>query len=119
MTLLADSFTDTARFRAYGPRHIDGIAERFGLPAEVRETIRAIARVLPFRVNEYVLTDLVDWHNIPDDPIFQLVFPQRGMLPLADELRLAALGADPGMKLALRTAVQDIRTGLNPHPSGQ
>jgi KamA family protein len=119
MTLLADSFTDTARFRAYGPRHIDGIAERFGLPAETRETIRAIARVLPFRVNEYVLSDLVDWHNIPHDPIFQLVFPQRGMLPLADELRLGRLGADPGMKLALRAAVQDIRAGLNPHPSGQ
>jgi KamA family protein len=119
MTLLAGSFTDTARFRAYGPRHIDGIAERYGLPAEIRETIRAIAQVLPFRVNEYVLSDLVDWTDIPNDPIFQLVFPQRGMLPLADELRLASLGADPGMKMALRQAVKDIRAGLNPHPSGQ
>ena len=63
MTLLAEGFTDTARFRAYGPRHIDGIAERFGVPAEIRETIRAIATVLPFRVNEYVLSDLVDWQR--------------------------------------------------------
>ncbi|MBP2325812.1 KamA family protein [Kibdelosporangium banguiense] len=119
MTLLADGLTDTARFRAYGPRHIDAVAERFGLPAEICSTIKAIARVLPFRVNEYVLNELVDWHNIPDDPIFRMVFPQRGMLSPADEFRLAALGADPGMKVALRQAVKEIRDGLNPHPSGQ
>jgi KamA family protein len=119
MTLLADSAADTARFRAYGPRHIDDIARRYGLPAEIASTIHAIALVLPFRVNDYVLNELVDWSNMPDDPIFQLVFPQRGMLPLADELQLAALAADPGAKPALRAAVHRIRAGLNPHPSGQ
>lgn len=30
--------------------------------------------------------DLIDWGNIPDDPIFQLVFPQPGMLS-PEELR--------------------------------
>jgi L-lysine 2,3-aminomutase len=116
MTLLADSFTDTARFRAYGPRHIDDIARRYGLSPSVATTIRALAMVLPFRVNEYVLNELVDWSDVPGDPIFQLVFPQRGMLSLADERRLTALSAD---KPALCAAIKDIRAGLNPHPSGQ
>ncbi|TCO53683.1 KamA family radical SAM protein [Actinocrispum wychmicini] len=110
MTLLAETVPPTARFRAYGPRHIDDIAVRYGLSAEIAGTIRALARVLPFRVNEYVLEELVDWSNVPADPIFQLVFPQRGMLPLADELRLAS--PEPSF-------IHRIRAGLNPHPSGQ
>lgn len=110
MTLLAETVTPTARFRAYGPRHIDDIAGRYGLPAEIATTIRSLARVLPFRVNDHVLEELIDWTDIPADPIFQLVFPQRGMLPLADELRLA--NPEPGF-------IHRVREGLNPHPSGQ
>ncbi|MFE2825154.1 KamA family radical SAM protein [Streptomyces sp. NPDC059271] len=107
------------RFRAYGPRQLDDIATRHNLPEEIRETVRRISLVLPFRVNTYVLNELIDWDRIPDDPMFQLTFPQRGMLPLSDEERLGKLSADPGDKLLLREAVADIRAGLNPHPSGQ
>jgi L-lysine 2,3-aminomutase len=111
MVLLVGGFSDTARFRAYTSRHIDDIAARFGLPAGIRDTVRAVSRVIPFRVNEYVLTELIDWDDVPADPIFQLVFPQRGMLPPGDELRL---GGDSSSAV-----VQDIRSRLNPHPSGQ
>lgn len=114
MPQLANGFLDMSRFRAYGPRHIDDIATRYGLTAEIRETVRAIAKVIPFRVNEYVLRELIDWRDVPRDPIFQLVFPQRGMLPLADELRLATLPES-----ALSPVVREIRAGLNPHPSSQ
>ncbi|GGU69965.1 hypothetical protein GCM10010211_39430 [Streptomyces albospinus] len=107
------------RFRAYGPRHIDDIAARHGLPAEIRETVRRVSLVLPFRVNEYVLDQLIDWDDVPGDPMFQLTFPQRGMLPRDDEDRLAKLSADPADRLLLREAVQEIRGRLNPHPSGQ
>ncbi len=107
------------RFRAFGPRHIDEIAERYGLDSEIRETVRRISLVLPFRVNSYVLEHLIDWDRGVDDPIFQLTFPQSGMLTRGDERRLAALSADPADKLLLRKAVTAIRDQLNPHPSGQ
>ncbi|WP_329223586.1 lysine 2,3-aminomutase [Streptomyces sp. NBC_01485] len=110
---------EETRFRAYGPRHIDTIAGRFGLPDEVTETVRRISLVLPFRVNEYVLSELIDWDRIPDDPMFQLTFPQRGMLARADEEQLGKLSADPADRLLLRDAVADVRARLNPHPSGQ
>ena len=42
----------------------------------------AAASVLPMRANNYVVEELIDWSNIPDDPIFQLVFPQPGMLSI-------------------------------------
>ncbi|MFE7131710.1 KamA family radical SAM protein [Streptomyces sp. NPDC057638] len=110
---------ETERFRAYGSHHVDALTERFGIPQDIARSIRALATVLPFRVNEYVLTQLVDWESIPRDPIFQMVFPQRGMLPAEDERRLTGLLDDPGAKKELRRTVQRIRHRLNPHPSGQ
>ncbi|MFF4354903.1 KamA family radical SAM protein [Streptomyces sp. NPDC001530] len=119
MSLLAPDFTDTARFRAHGPRQLNEIAERYGISPEIRKTVQLISQVLPFRVNEYVLSQLIDWDRIPDDPMFQLVFPQRGMLSSEDEKRLDVLSRDPADKLQLREEIRAIRSRLNPHPSGQ
>ena len=69
-----------SRYRAMGPAQLDGIAARYGLSREQRDVVALHAQVLPFRTNEYVLEQLVDWSAVPDDPIFQLVFPQPGML---------------------------------------
>ncbi|MCQ4081082.1 lysine 2,3-aminomutase [Streptomyces sp. RB6PN25] len=110
---------ETSRFQAYGPRHIDEIAERYGLPEEIGRTVRLVSLVLPFRVNTYVLSHLIDWGSVPDDPIFQLTFPQRGMLTDADLQQIAKASADPADRLLLRETVKEIRARLNPHPSGQ
>ena len=59
--------------------------------------MRAVAKVLPFRVNQYVLDELIDWDRVPDDPLFRLVFPQPEMLQpdqLRRMLRLMHGGAD-------------------------
>ena len=50
--------------------------------ADVREAVEVVGRVLPFRTNRYVVDHLIDWSRVPEDPIFQLVFPQRQMLGL-------------------------------------
>jgi KamA family protein len=81
--------------------------------------MRVVANVLPFRVNQYVLDQLIDWDNIPADPIFQLTFPQVGMLEPQDFNRIADLlkqGADHKL---VKGAADDIRRKLNPHPAGQ
>ncbi|GAA2609928.1 lysine 2,3-aminomutase [Streptomyces lienomycini] len=120
MSLLAPpGLIDSERFRAFGPRHLQEISEKYGLSGEMREAVRLISQVLPFRVNEYVLSQLIDWERIPEDPIFQLVFPQPGMLDDNDMATLEKLSADRADKLLLRDAVKDIRSRLNPHPSGQ
>lgn len=120
MSLLAPpGIIDSERFRAFGPRHLQEISEKYGLSGEMREAVRLISQVLPFRVNEYVLSQLIDWERIPEDPIFQLVFPQPGMLDDNDMATLEKLSADRADKLLLREAVKDIRSRLNPHPSGQ
>ncbi|MFD9195599.1 KamA family radical SAM protein [Streptomyces phaeochromogenes] len=118
MSLLAPSLSGTGRFHAYGPHQIDQIAQRYGLPDEIREAVRLVSKVLPFRVNEYVLSQLIEWSTVPDDPMFRLLFPQRGMLPESELRRLTELTA-AGSRTALRAAVREIRESLNPHPSSQ
>lgn len=107
------------RYRAYGPRHLKDIGRRYGLSAEMIETIDAVAHVLPFRVNDYVLDNLIDWHNVPDDPMFQLLFPQEGMLDEVTTAELRALGRRGWPAADTRRLTTEIRLGLNPHPSGQ
>jgi L-lysine 2,3-aminomutase len=106
-------------FRAYSAKHLDMLAGRAGLPPEERLAVRAVAAVLPFRTNSYVVENLIDWDAAPDDPIYRLVFPQPDMLPAADVRRLADMldgGAPEG---GLRAVAHEIRMRLNPHPAGQ
>ncbi|MBV1855119.1 KamA family radical SAM protein [Catellatospora tritici] len=119
MTLLAPTLSATERFRALGSHHLREIADKYGLSAQLREAVEVVSLVLPFRVNDYVLSHLVDWASVPDDPIFQLVFPQRGMLPAHEEQRLADLLRQDAPAAQVKAEVNRIRRALNPHPSGQ
>ncbi|AEI64940.1 KamA family radical SAM protein [Corallococcus macrosporus] len=107
------------RYRAFTNRHLDELTTRAGLPADERLAVQAVAQVLPFRTNSYVVDELIDWDAAPADPIYRLVFPQADMLPADDVARIADLlraGASP---LELNAAANQIRARLNPHPAGQ
>jgi KamA family protein len=106
-------------FRAYSAKHLDMLVQRAGLPPDERLAVRAVATVLPFRANSYVIENLIDWDAAPDDPIYRLVFPQPDMLPAADVARLAGMISGAAPETTLRTAAHEIRMRLNPHPAGQ
>ncbi len=77
----------------------------------------AVSRVLPFRTNNYVTDKLIDWNNIPEDPMFRMTFPQPEMLKEEDLERIMYLQEkDPGL---LEKEVNRIRMEMNPHPAGQ
>jgi L-lysine 2,3-aminomutase len=107
------------RFRAYSAKHLDELASRAGLTASERLAVRAVATVLPFRTNAYVVEDLIDWDAAPDDPIYRLVFPQPDMLPEADVQRIASLLSSRAPDAEVRRAAHEVRMRLNPHPAGQ
>ena len=107
------------QFQVYTQRDFDRIEGLRHLDPRRRFAMRVIANVLPFRVNGYVLDQLIDWERIPDDPIFQLVFPQPGMLADHHFERIAGLMRDQAPPQALAEAVADVRADLNPHPAGQ
>ena len=44
------------------------------VPKELRADIHLAAQVFPFRVNDYVLRELIDWEAVPDDPMFRPCF---------------------------------------------
>ncbi len=77
-----------------------------------------VARVLPFRTNRYVVDELIDWARVPDDPMFQLTFPQPEMLVPSDRASLAR-AEETGDAAALEATVRAIQRRLNPHPAGQ
>ena len=80
--------------------------------------ITVVAQVFPFKTNSYVINELINWDDIPDDPIFRLTFPHRDMLLPEDFDRIAAL-LEAKDSAGLRQAVYEIRMKLNPHPAGQ
>jgi len=102
-----------------GAHQLRDIPQFRALPTELRAAMETVARVLPFRVNQYVIDELIDWERVPDDPIFQLVFPQPGMLPAEEESRLAELLRSDAPRSQVEALVRDIRARLNPHPGGQ
>ncbi len=111
--------TQPIPFRIYHGRNFEQIPQVAALPEEIRHAIRVVSEVLPFRVNQYVVDELIDWHRVPDDPMFRLVFPQQGMLSSEQFARVSSLLAQGASTDDLAAAVTQIRTRLNPHPAGQ
>ena len=116
MTIASQSLT---RYRAVDLRNVSEVPQWGLLDEEVREAIEVVGQVLPFRTNQYVLDDLIDWSRVPNDPIFQLVFPQSAMLLPEDLDRVRALLKNGASHHELSAEVDRIRRSLNPHPAGQ
>lgn len=110
---------NSSQYRAIDLRNIAETPQWGLLDQDLREAVEVVGQVLPFRTNQYVLDELIDWSQAPDDPIFQLVFPQRDMLEAEDFRRLRFLLRSDASKLELDQDVRRIRLALNPHPAGQ
>jgi KamA family protein len=106
-------------FRAFRNQDLAELAAARGLSEERARDMRVVAEVLPFRVNTYVLDELIDWDDIPDDPIFQLTFPQKGMLE-TEHFSMMKKAFDAGLHSREREQIaRRIRLELNPHPADQ
>ncbi|MBK9161574.1 MAG: lysine 2,3-aminomutase [Nitrosomonadales bacterium] len=111
--------TSNPKFRSYNLNNFRDIPQIANLTEQQRFDIEVVGHVLPFKVNNYVIDQLIIWDRVPDDPIFALTFPQRDMLNPEHYEEMAALlrrGAD---KDEISEAANRIRMQLNPHPAGQ
>jgi len=107
------------RYRAITRTNIERLPQWERLDPDLREAVEVVSAVLPFRTNEYVVNNLIDWDTVPDDPIFRLTFPHRDMLDEQQFLEVRdALRAD-APKEQIDAIVNRIRYSLNPHPAGQ
>lgn len=107
------------QYRAYRLHNFRDLPQLQLLSPEDQFAIEVVGQVLPFKTNSYVVEELINWDDVPHDPLFVLNFPQREMLlphhfqEIADLLRS---GAD---KREIEQAANRIRLQLNPHPAGQ
>lgn len=101
-------------FVSYNLDNFNEIAQLSRLPAAAREAIPLVGKIFPFKTNNYVVNELIDWDHAEADPIFRLNFPSLEMLlPQHQQLlqtRLAQGGSDGGLSGAIRS----IRAELNP-----
>lgn len=108
-----------ARFKPYTRQSIAQARQWQAMPPALQEAVQVVSRVLPFRSNEYVMDQLIDWSRIPDDPIYRLVFPHRDMLQPQEYAQLRELVLFKKDEAAIERLVHAIRMRMNPHPAGQ
>jgi len=81
--------------------------------------MEVVGNVLPFKTNNYVVEQLIDWNNVPNDPMYVLTFPQKGMLISEHYDKMASTLRSGADKKEIARIANDIRLQLNPHPAGQ
>lgn len=107
------------KYQIYTARNYRQIPQISQVSQEDLRSIDVVAHVLPFKTNNYVVNELIDWDNYQNDPIFILNFPQKGMLS-PEHFSKMAQAVDAGADAAtLRKTADAIRQQLNPHPAGQ
>lgn len=105
--------------KLFAGRRLVELAEVRGLSDTYVRDLRVVSAVLPFRVNDYVVEELIDWACPLDDPIFRLTFPHRDMLPPEVFDSIAELVDRGAPAQELQEAAASARRQLNPHPGGQ
>ncbi len=107
------------KMKFYNLRNIQQIPQIKKLSKEQLFSLNVVGNVLPFRTNNYVVEELIDWNNIPADPIYQLTFMQKEMLTENQFDRMADALKEKAPPGKIKEIADEIRLELNPHPSGQ
>ncbi|MBN1779589.1 lysine 2,3-aminomutase [bacterium] len=107
------------KYMAYMLHNFKKIPQIQTLSPEQIFAIEVVAHILPFKTNNYVVEQLIDWNNVPDDPMFILNFPQKNMLSPEHFDRMAGLISENADPVVIRDTAHEIRMELNPQPDGQ
>jgi len=106
-------------YKAYTLRNIREISQLGDFSQEALLQMEVVGSVLPFKTNNYIVDELIDWKNYREDPIFCLNFPQKEMLNpehFDAVAKYIQAGAD---RAKVSRAANLVRFELNPHPAGQ
>lgn len=106
-------------YKPYSLHNFRQIPQMEFLTEEQKLEIEVVGTVLPFKTDNYVVDELIDWNNFEKDPFFILNFPQREMLDQRDFDKVAALIKSKAEKSRIQEEVKRIRLKLNPNPAGQ
>ena len=107
------------KYKAYARHNFQKIPALRRLTSEQAEAISIVSEVFPFKTNNYVVNELIDWDNYETDPLFILNFPQKSMLSPSQYKTLLMMVGNNVSKTDLAKYVDEVRLKLNPHPAGQ
>lgn len=107
------------KYRSFSLHNFRQISQLENLTEEQKFDIEVVGTVLPFKTNNYVVDELIDWDNFEKDPFFILNFPQKEMLGEADFNKIATLLKSDAPRKEIQSEVKKIRLKLNPNPAGQ
>ncbi len=107
------------QYKAYSLRNFRQIPQIALLTEQQKFEIEVVGNVLPFKTNNYVVDELIDWENFENDPFFILTFPQKKMLDEKSFKTVANLLSSDAPRETLKREVTKIRLNLNPNPAGQ
>lgn len=107
------------RYKSYTLSNYSTIPQVSKISEEYKHNIEVVGSVLPFKVNNYVIDELIDWDNYENDPMFNLTFPKKEMLlphhfnEMETTLKISC------DKKHQSEVSNKIRLQLNPNPAGQ
>ncbi len=107
------------KYQVYARHNIHKITSIGRLSKSQIRTIKIVSEVLPFKTNNYVVNELIDWDNYQEDPMFILNFPQQSMLKPAQFIALSKMIENNSSKAEMAKYINEVRLTLNPHPAGQ
>ena len=115
----AQNKADTKKFTSYNVNNYLNIPQFKKIQDEIIENIKIVGTVLPFKVNNYVMDELIDWDNFKEDPIYNLTFPQKEMLSERNYNLIKNAYDQSYSQEKIQDLSNEIRMTLNPHPAGQ
>ena len=119
MTYQESIWDDSPSLKSYTLSNFRTLPQIQNLSEETQFEMEVVGNVLPFKANNYVVEQLIDWNNIPNDPMYVLTFPQKGMLKPEHYKKMATLLKNNPDKKEITSVANEIRLQLNPHPAGQ
>ena len=106
-------------YQAFTTHNFRTIPQLRDWPENSLRQIETTSHVIPFKTNNYVVDELIDWSNVPEDPIFTLTFPRRELLKATHYKKLSAAIGKGLPADEVRGMAKSIQRHLNPDPSGQ
>ena len=107
------------KYQAYTNNNFEKIPQLQQLDKQIKQDIEIVGHVLPFKVNNFVIDHLINWDDVPNDPLFKMTFPHKEMLTSDHYEEIAELINIGAGVSTINQAADRIRLSLNPHPAGQ
>ncbi|MEG0815645.1 MAG: lysine 2,3-aminomutase [Mucinivorans sp.] len=107
------------RYKSYALHNFREIEQINNLKPEQIEAIEIVGRIFPFKTNNYVVENLIDWLDPPNCPVYTMTFPRKEMISNAQYLELKTLLSSQADSDTVKELITKIRLSLNPNPADQ